>query len=126
MAPNKKQHKKLPERKISETLLDFASPILELRPDDTPDAEIEKVLIYAVAVWNALIFEEIKGDGHYISEIRERMSVNPVVESLVTELIQRKQTLFKEDYRLIGDYKITRKNGQLNLWAEARDPYSLP
>jgi len=126
LTSNKKQHKKLPERKISEKLLDFASPILELRPDDTPDAELEKVLIYAVAVWNALIFEEIKGDGHYISEIPERMSVSPVVESLVTGLIQRKQTLFKEDYRLIGDYKITRKNGQLNLRAEARDLYSLP
>lgn len=54
------------------------------------------------------------------------MTVNPIVASLVTQLIQRKRTLFKEDYRLIGDYKITRKGGQLNLWAEARDPYSLP
>lgn len=64
LASNKKQHKKLPERRISETLLDFASPILELRPDGTSNAEVERVLIYAVAVWNALIFEEVKGDGH--------------------------------------------------------------
>ena len=126
MKSNKKPSNKQFDKKISETLLEFASPILELKPDDTPDNEIEGMLIYAVTVWNALVFREIKNDDHYLSEIRKRMSVSPVVESIVEELIKRKETLFKDDYRLIGDFKVSHENGQLNLWAEARDPYTLP
>jgi hypothetical protein len=35
-------------------------------------------------------------------------------------------TLFADDQRLIGNYRVTRKRGELTLWAEARDPYPLP
>ena len=65
-----------PDRKISETFLHFAEPLLRgLGPDATDD-----------------------------------------------QLIFRKHNLFGNDHRLVGEFKLTRKNGELNLRAEARDP----
>ncbi len=43
---------------------------------------------------------------------------------LVKTLVERKRSRrFAADDRLIGDYKIRVVDGEIRLWAEARDPY---
>ena len=37
-------------------------------------------------------------------------------------MIARKRNLFGDDHRVVGQFKLTRKKGELRLWAEARDP----
>lgn len=126
MKSNKKQKATFPNRKISETFLDFASPLTSMMPQDVSEASIEKVLGIAFVVWNGTILDGINGNEHHMAGIREPMARDPVLSALVTELIHRKHTLFRDDQRLIGNYRVTRKRGELRLWAEARDPYSLP
>ena len=125
LRPNEKQPSFF-NRKISETFLDFASPLVGMMPDDASTASIQRVLKIACAVWNAMIFEDVKGNDHYMVWIRELMAKDPVLDVLATELISRKRTLFSDDIRLIGDYRVTRKHGELTLWAEARDPHTVP
>ncbi len=122
---NKKQAT-YPNRKISETFLDFASPLTAIMPDDVTEASIEKVLAIAYVVWNGMVLDDIHGNDYYMAKLKEPMAVDPVLASLVTELAHRKRTLFADDQRLIGEYKVTRKRDELNLWTEARDPYSVP
>ena len=122
MKSSKHHHEAIPDRKISETFLDFASPVLSMMPDDATEANIETALQIAFTVWNSVIFDEVDGNDHYIAWLRDLISDDPIGNSLVTKLIDRKRTTFAEDRRVIGNYKIRCKHGELNLWAEARNP----
>jgi hypothetical protein len=42
---------------------------------------------------------------------------------LVEHMIARKRSLFGGDQRLIGEYKIFRRDGEVRLRAEAKSPY---
>ena len=126
MKTTKKQQATYPNRKISETFLDFASPLMATMPDDASDASIEQALTIAFTVWNGVILDDVNGNGYYMARLKEQASHDPVLQALLKELVHRKRTLFADDQRLIGNYKVTRKHGELRLWAEARDPYSVP
>jgi len=123
---NKRQQATYPDRKISETFLDFAAPLLATMPDDATEARVEKVLSIAFAVWNGIVLDGVNANEDHMIKVREQVARYPVLKALVAELADRKHTLFRDDQRLIGEYKVTRKHGELNLWAEARDPYSIP
>lgn len=41
-------------------------------------------------------------------------------------MIERKRTHFGDDYRLIGEYKLYRQDGEIRLRAESRNPMSTP
>jgi hypothetical protein len=115
-----------PNRKISEAFLDFALPLTAIMPDDAPEASIEQALMIAFTVWNGVILDDVNGNGYYLARLKEQTSHDPILQALLGELMHRKRTVFADDQRLIGNYKVTRKHGKLNLWAEARDPYSVP
>ncbi len=122
---NKKQAT-YPNRKISEAFLDFASPLTAIMPDDAPEASIEQALMIAFTVWNGVILDDVNGNGYYLTRLNEQASHDPILQALLRELVHRKRTLFADDQRLVGNYKVTRKQGELRLWAEARDPHSAP
>jgi hypothetical protein len=109
-------------RKISETFLDFASPMLQTLPSPTTNEDIEKVLKIAFTVWNSVVYSDVKGDERYLAELRKNTSAAIEIEIIVNNLIIRKRSLFGDDQRLVGEYKVTMKKGCLNLWAEARTP----
>ena len=115
-----------PNRKISEAFLDFASPLMAVMPDDASETSIEEVLTIAFTVWNGVILDDVNGNGYYMARLKEQASHDPILQALLTELVHRRRTLFADDQRLIGNYKVTRKQGELRLWAEARDPYLVP
>ena len=61
-----KPRPKFPDRKISETFLHFAEPLLEpLGPHATEEQENQALKI-AFTVWNAVVYESANGDveGH--------------------------------------------------------------
>lgn len=120
MKPSKSPDQALPQRKISEAFLDFAAPVLATMPIDATDAAIEHALGTPFVVWNAVVIEAVTGDGQYLEQMRQLLSHHPAGIGLITMLVDRKRALFAEDQRLIGKYEVRRKDGQLNLWAEAR------
>ena len=122
---NKKQATN-PDRKVSETFLDFGAPLMATMPDNASEASVEKVLSIAFVVWNGTILDDVNGNNHYLTQLRKQAADDSVLQALLAQLVRRKRTLFADDERLIGNYKVTRKGGELNLWAEARDPHSIP
>ena len=115
-----------PSRKISETFLDFVSPVIDLVGSTCSDADREAMLKVGFAVWNAVVFEDALGQTRFIDSVRRQLPTGSGGRQLVDALIARKRAVFANDFRLIGDYKIKRRNGHLSLWAEARDPFALP
>jgi hypothetical protein len=113
-----------PNRKISETLIDFAAPIVAMLDEHTREDQIRSGFIIAVTVWNALVFDAVRGDEKYLSMLRrslgERLDSDPMVQTL----IRRKRERFGDDMRAIGDHTVTYQGGDLRVWAEARDPYT--
>jgi hypothetical protein len=118
--------KAFPDRKISETFLQFAAPLLHTIRSETPEHQIRKALEVAYTAWNAVIFTDVLNNNRYIDEAR-RLTANTAGPAMLMEqMIARKRELFADDTRLIGNWKVTRTEDGINLHADARDPHSLP
>jgi hypothetical protein len=115
-----------PDRKISETFLDFARPIIQDLPSEAPEHRAREALQLAFTAWNAVIFADVLNDHGYIDQIRHLTAGNPEAGLLVEQMIARKRELFADDERMIGDWEVTRTEDGINVHADARDPYSLP
>jgi hypothetical protein len=111
-----------PNRKISETFLAFAAPLLEASGVRATKGQIEEVLKIAFTVWNSVVYDTVNGNSHYVDRIRELAAKDAESSRLIEEMITRKNSMFSDDHRLVGKYKLKRKLGGWNLWAEARKP----
>ena len=111
-----------PDRKISDTLLRFADPILDVLGPDITEAEMERVLMVAWMAWNAVVYADVVGKRDLLDQFYTAMALEPELKRFAELLIDRKRTLFGDDERLIGEYKLYRKDGEIRLRAEARDP----
>ena len=119
---SRKRKPNFPDRKISETFLQFSEPLLTpLGPSATKE-QMNQVLQIAFTVWNAVVYESVNSDTQYLQMARDLTKGQPEIEGLINQLIQRKRQLFGDDHRLVGEFKLTLKNGELNLRVEARDP----
>ena len=117
---------RFPDRKISETFLDFAGPTIQDLPSEAPEDRARQLLQVCFTVWNAVIFADVLNDHGYIDQIRHLTAGNPEAGLLVEQMIARKRELFADDERMIGDWEVTRTEDGINVRADARDPYSLP
>ena len=117
-----KTQEKVSTRKISETFLDFAAPLLAPLGADATEQEIENALKIAFTVWNAVVFDAVNRSNRWVAQVRELVSHDPHIRELVEQLVARKQSLFGNDHRLVGEYRLYRHQGELRLRAEARRP----
>jgi len=120
----KSQLTDFPDRKISETFLHFAEPLLELIGPEATEHDMEEALKIAFTVWNAVLYETANGETRFLDMLRESMMSEPQLAAVVGQLIARKRSLFGDDHRVVGQYKLTCKDGELRLWAEARTPWA--
>jgi hypothetical protein len=112
-----------PDRKISETFLDFAAPFLTGIPKNGAKWEYESVLKIAFVVWNAVVYADATNDNTYLSEMWRLVETEMNSRLIFESMIARKRELFGNDHRLVGEYKVTMERGGLRLWAEARTPH---
>jgi hypothetical protein len=122
----KRTVRKFPDRKISETFLHFAAPLLHDLPAEAPERRARDALQVSFMAWNAVIFADVLNDERYLAEIRRLTADKPETAFLVEQMIARKRALFADDARLIGNWEVTRTEEGINLHADARDPHSLP
>ena len=115
-----------PNRKISETFLNFAAPVLDDLPSEAPEHRAREALQVCLTAWNAVVFADVLNDRQHLDEIRRLTADNPKTAMLMEQLITRKRALFGDDERLIGSWEVTRTEDGINLRADARDPHSLP
>ena len=112
----------IPDRKISETFLEFAEPLLVPLGPCATEYEMNQVLQIAFVVWNAVVYESVNANDHCLEMLQELTAGQPEVVSLVNQLIERKRNQYGNDNRIVGDFKLTIRSGELNLRVEARDP----
>lgn len=113
-----------PDRKISETFLHFAEPLLDAFGPNVTETQMEQPLMIAFTVWNAVVYADAAGNSHFLDGIQCSTAHEPELVTFISQLIVRKRSLFGGDCRLIGEYKVFRKNGKMRVQAEARDPFS--
>jgi len=121
----KKKKLKFPNRKISETLLDFSSPLLDALGKGATKYQVEKVFEIAYTVWNAIVLDTVKDSSEHISMLRQTIEGDPMASELIEQFISRKKAMFADDLRLIGEYRVTQKRGEWRLRAEARDSSTI-
>lgn len=114
--------KKSSNRKISETFLDFAAPLLDPLGSEATEHEMDNALKIAFTVWNATVFDAVDRSSDWLDQVRDLAGHDPRVRALVEQLVARKKSLFGNDLRLIGKYQRFRRHGELRLQAEARQP----
>ena len=113
-------------RKISETFLNFAAPVLDDLPSEAPEHRAREALQVCFTAWNAVVFADVLNDRQHLDEILRLTADNPKAAIFMEQLIARKRALFADDERLIGSWEVTRTEDGINLRADARDPHSLP
>ena len=119
----RRTRERFPTRKISETFLDFAEPLLTPLGAEATEAEMEQSLQFAFTVWNAVEFDAADRSGRWLGKVRTFADRDPRIRAIIDQLISRKQRLFGDDHRLIGEYRLYRRDGELHLRADARAPF---
>jgi hypothetical protein len=108
-----------PQKKISQTLLDYLEPILNEFGDDISRQELENLLMVGTTVWNACVVDAWHGSDTYVPELRKQFANMPHPE-LTEYLIERKSTEFVDDLRGITNPEVLEKNGEFVIRAEGR------
>lgn len=75
--PRKSPLSRYPDRKISETFLHFAEPLLQGLGPDATKHQMEEALKIAFTVWNAVVYATIRGETKYLDMLRESMAPEP-------------------------------------------------
>ena len=101
--PSKTQPSNFPDRKISETFLRFAEPLLEPLGLDATEHDMEEVLKIAFTVWNAVVYETANGEVRFLNMLRDSTSPEPYLAAMIEQLIARKRSLFGDDHRIVGE-----------------------
>jgi hypothetical protein len=75
-----------PNRKISETFLHFAAPLLDDLPSEAPELA-QQALEVSFTAWNAVIFADVLNDQRYLDEIRRLTAAKPETALAMEQMI---------------------------------------
>jgi len=117
----------VPHRKISETLLLFAEPLLREVDAHTTDEQLRSGLKVAILAWNVVAMEDWEIGRDYLAEARALLREGGVSSAPFDALVARRRELFADDPRAVGEWEILREpGGRFRLRASAHLPKRLP
>ena len=113
--------------KMSDTLLEFAQPLLDLLPDDPALGQLEDTFALGTLLWNCFVLEatgkdedrEEAGDirAHVLATGTHAGVAYEAMEDLLDELADRKKALFPDDQRLIAGVDVRRDGDGFHIQA---------
>lgn len=114
----------LPSRKISETLLDFAQPLLQALPQPLQRKHLEEALTLAVTLWNLATAEQWGLGTSWTRVSRRALQAipGPVREALLEQMLERKRVRFAVDRRFVGHFEVIDTEKGLTVRADAHLP----
>lgn len=115
-------------RKISETLLDFAGPMLDAGGGHVDEDRMRAVLRFATDVWNLCVLEQQQASTHVVTTARAEIAAGRTPADMLVwfdRLVDRKRDSFAGDLRSVGRWSVHRSPGMLNLEMEARLPQPI-
>ena len=114
----------LPTRKMSETSIDIAQPILAHVDSTTSQGIIRQRVLIAVTIWNAFVMDRVNGNAEFQTlmkkQLGEQWEINPVIKALV----KRRKKDFADDMRLVSEHQVLFDANGYRLRAAASDPYT--
>ncbi|MBK7399625.1 MAG: hypothetical protein IPJ34_26045 [Myxococcales bacterium] len=100
----------VPERKMSETILDFAAPLLEPLGPVPALADARGAIELAINVWNLHVMAtSLWGKPQFLAEARQvacRPGSPPGLAAVFEALGERRRTSFLNDYRCVGEWSL--------------------
>ncbi len=115
-------------RKISETLLDFAKPMLDAHGGQVDEDRMRAVLRYATNVWNLCVSEQQQASADVVTTARAEIAAGRAPADMLVwfdRLVDRKRDSFAGDLRSVGHWSVRRSPGMLNVEMEARLPQPI-
>jgi hypothetical protein len=104
--------------KMSEVILDFAQPLLDMSDNDEAT---QKAIDFAIVAWNFAIIKERSGE-QALEEMMRKTAKPGTDEAMIERykphfdmLFQRKRELFPDNQRMILDYEFTESRDKFHL-----------
>lgn len=99
--------------KMSETLIEFAEPLLAEVPE--AEADWQAALYIAALVWNGVVSEIPRAE--IVEQLRRGLDPSTNVVELVNRLTERKRRLFPDDPRFIFDVRARQSEDRVHVMA---------
>lgn len=115
-------------RKLSETILDFAGPLLDAGGGLADERTMRVLLGFAILVWNFVATEESRGTAGGAAALRAELGGGRIPADILAwgdQLVARKRGLFAGDLRMVGNWDVVRKRDLFDVQMETRVPEAL-
>ncbi|MDQ3366830.1 MAG: DUF2384 domain-containing protein [Myxococcota bacterium] len=114
-------------RKLTETLLDFARPMIDAL-SGADARSMRPLLEFSIGIWNAIVDEETGGSAGFLAELRAELVGGRAPSAIVgwhDKLVARKRELFSGDLRSVGSWDLRQDRGGVHVEMETRLPPAL-
>ncbi len=117
----------VPDRKISETILDFGEPLLSRFDESAPIHVVREAVMIVITVWNAHVMAmPIWGEPGHLENLEAILRAHPEppgAPPLVDSLSKRRRERFASDPRAVGRWDVVPDaHGGFKLVCDARLP----
>ena len=101
-------------QKMSAVLLDFAKPLLDIT-DLSDKAATRSAVMVAISIWNYSIINDENAPSNIVKDSLDKKMIismtekafrGYIVERIFADLLERKKSLYPENYRIIGDFDL--------------------
>ena len=120
----------IPDRKISETIIDFGAPLIFDLDKKQPIDIIRATFTIVIMVWNAQVMAmPVWGKPELLEQVKDLLGTPKAAaeaRAAYNELTARRLEHFANDPRAVGNWHVAfDANGRLRLHCEAHVPPSL-
>lgn len=107
-------------KKMSDTIVELARPLIDRLPADPPVEELKLVLTFASFVWNCVLqgadpHELVLPNSQAVLDILGLSGAE--AKEAVDDLVRRKNETFADDERLVMSVHVYREGGELRIIA---------
>ena len=111
----------IPNSKISQTILEFGSALINQLPQSHSKEDFENVIKLVILAWNTVVFDSWEEKTDLESQLLKSLEEAPKQAQLeMKRLIKRKKTKFGNDPRAVGNYWVREEGGEFIFGCESR------
>ena len=120
----------IPQRKISETIIDFGAPLIQDLDPNPPIEIVRATFTIVITVWDAHVMAmPVWGKPEVLAQLRALLRTPNAAPQLIdtyTALSARRLEHFRDDPRAVGEWNVQfDQAGGIRLHCEAHVPPSL-
>jgi hypothetical protein len=106
-------------KRMSDTILEYARPMIERLPHDHTFEELRATLVFAAVVWNVVLVPDIPNAVAYLStKMPPRLRVAPAKGlAVIRRMLTRKDRHFSSDDHFVAAIEVHRVGGKAQVTA---------